>query len=122
VDAETRKVIVAELAAAFGSATDVTPAEDQPLHVLLSNLNLLAPWQPNPTSGLARFAGWPDQRPDFWVSIEVSNGSGPPRSSSEQLVLGKPWRQYSASITWPVEPRTATRAIQLWLNRFADRT
>lgn len=73
MDSETRKVIVAELAAAFGEAEDVTPAEDQPLHVLLPSLPILAPWQPTRARGLARFAGWPDQRPDFWIDIKVHN-------------------------------------------------
>jgi hypothetical protein len=123
VDSKARASIVAELAASFGEAVDVSPSEDQPLHVLLPKLSVLPPWSPSPTRGLVRFANWPDQKPDFWIDVGLNNAKNEePRSSSQQLILGSPWRQFSAAVPWPTEPKTATRAVQLWLNRFRDAT
>lgn len=123
MDADARKAIVEELAAAFGGAEDVTPEAGQPLHVLLPQLRLPPPWRPSPTSALMRFAGWPDARPDFLIAPGVVNGSGDTlRSSSEQYVLGRAWRQFSFNFPWPSGPATATRAVQLWLTRFREVT
>jgi hypothetical protein len=120
MDAESRQAIVAELGAAFGGAQDVSPSPDQPLHVLLRAVRLLPPWQPSPARALAKFEGWPQSRPLFWIDRAVVNVQGqPPQSNSEQLVLGESWRQFSFNFPWPSDPPTATHAIQLWLNRFA---
>jgi hypothetical protein len=113
--------IVDELAAAFGSARDVTPGPDQPLHVLLESVPILEPWTPRRARALVQFTNWPDQRPQFWIDIAVrSSLGGPPVSSSEQYVLGEAWRQFSFQFEWPAAPATPTRAVQLWLNRFRE--
>ncbi len=115
------KEIVDELSAAFGGAQDVSPDVTQPLHVLLPNLKLLAPWTPT-TRGLVRFGGWPGARPDFWIDITVKNAHGqPPRSSWHEYVLGEPWLRYSFNVPWD-GAATATRAVQMWLTRFRERT
>lgn len=118
MDAAAREAIVTELATAFGEAVDVTPTPDQTLHVLLPKIALLPPW-PSPVRALGRFVNWPDVRPDFWIDMQVVTPQGePPRSSSEQLVVGGSWRQFSYAFGWPQEPTTPTRAVLLWLNRF----
>lgn len=120
MDEATRKAIVDELAESFGGATDVTPAPDQPLHVLLPTVGLLPPW-PSPAQALVRFVNWPETRPDFWIDIGVKTAAGePPRSSSEQYVVGGAWRQFSYAFDWPQQPVTETRAVQLWLSRFRE--
>lgn len=120
MEASERKQIVEELASAFGEAVDVTPSVDQPLHVLLPRVPLSPPW-PSPVRALVRFVNWPEVRPEFWIDINVLTSSGePPRSSSEQLVVGGSWRQFSYAFTWPQSPATATRAVLLWLNRFRE--
>lgn len=120
MDAAERKWIIEELASAFGEAVDVTPSPDQPLHVLLPNVPLSPPW-PSPAQALVRFVNWPDVRPEFWIDMAVvTSQSEPPRSSSEQLVVGGSWRQFSYAFTWPQQPTTATRAVLLWLNRFRE--
>jgi hypothetical protein len=119
MDAAARRAIVDELGAAFGGAQDVSPDATQPLHVLLPNLKLLAPWTSS-TRALVRFGGWPGTRPDFWVDIEVRNAhQQPPRSSSQEYILGEPWLRYSFNLPWNGED-TATRAVQLWLGRFRE--
>jgi hypothetical protein len=123
MDAADRSRIVEALTEAFGDARDVTPNDDQPLHVLLSSLSLPPPWRPNPTRGLVKFEKWPSQRPGFWIEMAVVNReSQPPRSSSAQLVLGETWRQFSFSFVWPVEPPTPEHAVLKWLTRFREAT
>lgn len=123
MDCDERADTVRELQEAFNRADDVSPDPDQPLHVLLSDLALLPGWEPSPARALLRFTDWPGTRPDFWIDIAVLNReSAPPRSSSEQYVLGEPWRQFSFSFPWPIEPCTATHAVQMWLNRFTEQT
>jgi hypothetical protein len=120
MDQSQREAIVLELSESFGAAVDVTPAPEQPLHVLMPEVPLLSPW-PSPSRALIRFVNWPATRPDFWIDMKSVNGAGePPRSSSEQLVMGESWRQFSYSFAWPQGPATATRAVQLWLNRFRE--
>jgi hypothetical protein len=120
MDQSQREEIVLELAESFGAAVDVTPAADQPLHVLLPRVPLLPPW-PSPSRALIRFVNWPAARPDFWIDMKTATVAGePPRSSSEQLVIGESWRQFSYSFGWPQGSATATRAVQLWLNRFRE--
>lgn len=120
MDASEREQIVSELAAAFGEAIDVTPGPDQPLHVLLPRVPLSPPW-PSQARALVRFMNWPAARPGFWIDVEVVTSQGaPPRSSSEQLVVGGSWRQFSYAFAWPQNPTTPTRAVLLWLNRFRE--
>lgn len=123
--AATRKALVEELSDAFGGAMDVTPADDQPAHVLLTNLQLPSGWSPSPTQALVRFTtGWPGERPFFYISTDVVHSNGqPPRNqggspSSLVQILGQNWREFSFPFTWPNGRRTATRAVKLWLNRF----
>ncbi len=125
MDAATRTALVEELSEAFGGAKDVTPADDQPAHVLLTNLQLPSGWSPSPTQALVRFTtGWPGSRPFFYISTDVVDSNGqPPRNqggspSSLVQVLGQNWREFSFPFTWPNSRRTATRAVKLWLNRF----
>jgi len=123
VDPDERALIVCELAASFTDATDVSPAVDQPLHVLLSSLMLPGGWCPSPTRALLRFIGWPEQRPELFVDDAVRNGSDQrPRNSSQQYVLGETWMQYSAQVPWPEDRRSATRAVQFWVARFREET
>jgi hypothetical protein len=120
-DAE-RKAIVEELSASFSEAVDMSPGSDQPLHVLLPKVDLLPPWT-SPVRALVRFVNWPQARPEFWIDMAAMTPAGQaPRSSSEQLVLGESWRQFSYGFAWPQEPATPTRAVQLWLNRFREET
>lgn len=120
MEASERKQIIEELTSAFGEAVDVTPSSGQPLHVLLPKIPLSPPW-PSPTRALVRFVNWPEVRPEFWIDMTVVTSSGaPPRSSSEQLVVGGSWRQFSYAFAWPQSPTTATRAVLLWLNRFRE--
>jgi hypothetical protein len=119
-----RQAIVDELKASFGQAVDVTPADGQPAHVLLQAVQLVAPWK-SPARGLVRFTNnWPEERPEFFVALDVVDSSGtPPRNNGGSaaavvMVLGESWRQFSFNFVWPQNPRTATRAVQLWLNRF----
>jgi hypothetical protein len=127
MDAAARQAIVDELAASFGLAVDKTPADDQPAHILLPELELLPPWKPSPARALLRFgANWPSERPEFFIDLAVTDTTGtPPRNnggspSVQVLVLGETWRQFSFSFDWPQNPATATRLVQLWLNRFRD--
>ncbi len=120
---DARQAIVQELAAAFGGAEDVSPDAQQPLHVRLTGLQFMAPWHPSPAEALLRFGGWPDVRPDFWIDPAVVNASGqPPRNPTDEYILGRVWRRFSFGFPWPAEPRTATRAVQLWLTRFREPT
>lgn len=120
MDAAEREQIISELATAFGEAVDVTPSPDQPLHVLLPSVPLSPPW-PSSARALVRFMNWPQTRPDFWIDVEVMTVQGsPPQSSSEQLVVGGSWRQFSYAFVWPQNPATPTRVVLLWLNRFRE--
>ena len=73
-------------------------------------------------------ASWPEERPEFFINLGVTDLAGtPPRNSggnpsSQVLVLGETWRQFSFNFSWPsrTEFRTPTRAVQLWFNRFRD--
>lgn len=119
MDPETRVKIVVELGGAFGGAEDVTADQNQPLHVLLTNLTLLHPWT-SPTRGLVRFTNWPTQKPDFWVDLNVVNTLGnPPRNPRIDLVLGGSWRGFSFDFPW-TGTETATLAVQKWLIRFRE--
>ncbi len=121
MDADQRKQIVAELAEAFGDAKDVTPEYGQPLHVLLPSLRIPPHWRPSPAKGIAKFEGWPDQRPLFWIEMSVVNRDGQaPRSNNPQLVLGETWRQFSFNFSWPIEPLTPKHAVLKWLTRFRE--
>jgi hypothetical protein len=119
---EERAAIVAALSEAFGSATDVSPNAEQPLHVALSGVDLPAPWKGD-GKGLVRFAGWPGNRPDFFITASVVNGDGqPPRSNSDEIVLGASWRRYSYAFPWDPATADPVRAVQLWLGRFREAT
>ena len=125
MDSATTSAIVKELEAAFGEAVDKTPADGQPAHVLLPALDLLPPWKPSPARALVRFTTrWPDERPEFFISLDVKDLNGsPPRNNggspaAEALVLGETWRQFSFNFDWAQGPKTATRAVQMWLRRF----
>lgn len=127
MDVAVRTAIVEELRASFGAAEDVTPSDSQPAHVLLPQLALLPPWMPSPARALLRFTErWPEERPEFFIDVAVVDKAGtPPRNSGGNpatltYVVGASWRQFSFSFTWPQNPKTATRAVQLWLNRFRD--
>jgi hypothetical protein len=118
MDAE-RTAIVSELEAAFGSASDVSPAADQPLHVLLESVSLAGGWTPNPVRCLVVFTNWPAQRPDFYVDGSVKSKAGePPKSHSRPYVLGESWLAYSWSFPWS-ERTSPRRAVGKWLARFA---
>jgi hypothetical protein len=119
---EERAATVAALADAFGTVTDVTPADEQPLHVLFGELSLPGPWT-SPTRGLARFTNWPHERPEFFIDVSVVNDAGTePRSNSIQTVLGGGWRQYSFSFPWSEDGADPVRVILLWLTRFSEPT
>jgi hypothetical protein len=126
MDLVTREALREELAASFREAEDVTPADGQPAHILLPKLTLPKGWLPNPARALVRFSGWPETRPDFFIDRAVADVAGtPPRNSggnpsTESLVLGETWRQFSFNFPWPQGDRNATRAVQLWVNRFRD--
>jgi hypothetical protein len=120
LNAEERKPIVAALREAFGKVTDVTPDDDQPLHVLFETLTLPKPWT-SPARAVARFTNWPRERPEFFIDTAIVNQAGePPRSNSTQSVLGASWRQFSFSFAWSEERADPVRAIQLWITRFAE--
>lgn len=119
MDAAGRAAIVNELAVSFGSARDVTPGSDQPLHVLLDRVNLAGTWTPNPVRCLTVFRNWPAQRPEFYVDSSVKNQSGePPRSHSRPFVLGEGWLAFSWQFPWTAL-MSATKAVEKWLARFA---
>jgi hypothetical protein len=114
-----RERIVAKLAAAFGAAADVTPAPGQPLHALLGALELPEPWQPTPTRALTTWAGWPGQRPQFFIDQAVVDESGGrPRSHSLVYQLGETWTQFSFAFAWAGQD--PVRAVQYWMTRFVQ--
>jgi hypothetical protein len=118
---EERAATIAALSS-FGPALDVTPRDDQPLHALLKTVALPKPWSAR-TQALIRFAGWPATRPDFFIETSVVNSLGqPPRSHSDEVVLGAIWRRFSYSFGWDASAPDPVRAVQLWLGRFREST
>jgi hypothetical protein len=114
---EQSEEILERLALAFGQVTDVTPAPEQPLHVLFQELPLPEPWTPSPARALSIWAGWPDERPCFYIDQGVVGEAGqPPRSDSLEYQLGEPWRAFSFSFPWAGDD--PVRAVQLWMTRF----
>ena len=112
-----REALVAQLAETFGAAVDVTPAPDQPLHVLLPAVDLPSPWRPAQTRVLTIWNGWPTTRPDFYIDMTVVGEAGaPPRSCSEAYLLGQTWRAFSFTFDWTGDDPVL--AIQRWLTRF----
>ena len=121
MDAVLRQQIVERLAAAFGSARDVTPAEGQPLHILLDAIELPAPWSPSPTRALTVWDGWPQNRPTFFIDAGVTGETGqPPRNPNPTYLLGETWNAFSFSFAWVGDD--PVRAVQIWLTRFEERT
>ena len=117
MDAALRAEIVAKLGAAFGGARDVTPAEGQPLHVLLEPLEIADDWTPKPTRALTIWRDWPSGRPEFYIDHGVRGPDGePPRSNNDRLVLGEMWRQFSFNFTSTGDDPVL--AVQRWLTRF----
>lgn len=117
MDAALREEIVAKLGAAFGGARDVTPAEGQPLHVLLEPLELADGWIPKPTRALTIWNGWPGSRPEFYVDPAVRGPDGqPPRNPNDRLILGEQWRTFSFQFPWKGDDPVL--AVQRWLTRF----
>ena len=118
-----QEAIVAELAASFGAATDVSPDKHQPLTwPLFPSTSLPGGWQPSPTRALAVLAGWPNRRPAFYIDTAVVNADGqPPRSNHLAYVLGEAWQGFSWTFPWTVEI-SATGAVQRWLARFRETT
>ena len=122
MNADERETIVAALAVAFGPAEDVSPAPDQPRHVLVHAAELPGPWT-SPARALLRFTDWPKTRPEFFIDRSVVNAAGdPPRSSSEQAILGGSWRQFSFGFPCAEDGADPVRAVQLWLTRFSEPT
>jgi hypothetical protein len=117
MDALERESVVEQLSRAFGDARDVTPADSQPLHVLLAKLELPEPWRPSPTRALTVWQGWPGERPVFVVDESVvGEGREPPRSNNLVYLLGESWRQFSFSFASSGDD--PVRAVQLWMSRF----
>jgi hypothetical protein len=117
MEAGERSDIVSRLSTAFGGAQDVTPAVDQPLHVLLPQLELPDPWKPSPTRALAMWPNWPAERPQFVIDERVVGENGePPRSSNLVYLLGEGWRSFSFSFGWKGDD--PVRVVQMWLTRF----
>jgi hypothetical protein len=111
------EAIVNALVAAFGDAVDVTPASGQPLHVLLNELELPAPWTPSPTRALTIWADWPQLRPEFYIDCAVTGESGqPPRNPNPSYRLGETWNAFSFSFPWHGDD--PVRAVRTWLTRF----
>lgn len=118
---DERQAAVSELTAAFGEAADVSPDPAGTLHVLLSSVDVLPPWQPRPTRALVVFEGWPGVRPQFYVDPALANPEGePPRSYHDAYLIGEPWRGFSFAYPWPDGGMTATEAVLRWLNRFRE--
>jgi hypothetical protein len=117
MDQPERDRVVSELGRAFGAASDVTPAPDQPLHVLLPSLDLPEPWRPSFARALTTWADWPAQRPQFLIDQTVVGESGSrPRSHSLVYQLGEPWTQFSFAFKWTGQD--PVRAVQYWMTRF----
>jgi hypothetical protein len=117
MDAALRQDIVEELGAAFGGVEDVTPAGEQPLHVLLTAVELPGPWQPSLTRAVTIWRNWPRERPEFYIDYAVVDDQAqPPRSSSDAYVLGETWRGFSFAFPWNGD--SPVLAVQRWLTRF----
>ena len=117
MDAQARAQIVSALATAFGDAQDLTPAPEQPLHVVLTRLELPEPWKPSPTRALTIWRDWPSERPEFAIDQGVvGEVDEPPLKSSAVLHLGETWR--APSFTFPWNGNDPVIAVQLWLGRF----
>jgi hypothetical protein len=117
MDADDRKILVERLAVAFGEAIDVTPADGQPLHVLLPAIDLPEPWKPSRTRALTVWENWPGARPQFVMNESVVGENGePPRSHNPVYLLGGSWRGFSFNFVWSGDD--PVRAVQLWMNRF----
>ena len=117
MDAAQRREIVGELGAAFGGAEDVTPTEGQELHVLLTALEMPAPWQPSEARALTIWRNWPIDRPEFYIDHDVVDDQGqPPRSHSDAYLLGESWRAFSFGFPWKGDDPVLV--VQLWLTRF----
>lgn len=112
-----RDDLVARLKLAFGNAVDVTPSDEQPLHVLLPELALPEPWQPSPARVLTIWSNWPTERPQFVIDESVVGENGePPRSHNPIYALGETWRAFSFAFPW--SSTDPVRAVQLWMARF----
>lgn len=117
MDAGVRSEIVARLSTAFGTAQDVTPTADQPLHVLLPQLELPDPWKPSPTRALTIWPNWPAERPQFVIDESVVGENGePPRSNDLAYLLGEGWRSFSFSFNWKGDD--PVQVVQRWMTRF----
>jgi hypothetical protein len=117
MDANTHKILVERLAVAFGEAIDATPADEQPLHVLLPAIVMPQPWKPSPARALTVWENWPAARPQFVIDESVVGENGePPRSHSLVYLLGESWRGFSFNFVWSGDD--PVRVVQLWMNRF----
>ena len=117
MDAAEREALVNRLALAFGDAKDVTPAEVQPLHVLLRAVDLPEPWKPATTRVLTIWTDWPSVRPQFLIDESVvGEGGEPPRSNSSIYAVGETWRGFSFEFPWSGDD--PVHAVQLWMARF----
>jgi hypothetical protein len=117
VDAAQRQEIIDKLGAAFSGAEDVTPADGQPLHVLLTAVELSEPWKPSETRALTIWRNWPSERPEFYIDYAVlDDQEQPPRSSSETYLLGETWRAFSFQFPWNGDDPVLV--VQRWLTRF----
>lgn len=114
---EEREALVAELAAAFGAAADVTPAEGQPLHVLLPEVELPDPWTPSPARAITVWGTTTSERPQFYIDSGVTGEDGqPPQGHSPALVAGEAWNGFSFNFT--PAAGDPVRMVQQWLTRF----
>ncbi len=110
--------LIADIERAFGPVHDVSPAPDQPLHVVMEEVSLPEPWSPSPARAMVIWEGWPDSRPRFLIDERVQGeGGAPPRSSDLIYVLGEGWRQFSFSFPWSGDDPVI--AVQKWLERFS---
>lgn len=117
MDVAVRETLLERLARAFNGAVDVTPANDQPPHVLLPAVELPEPWTPSPTRALAIWTNWPAERPQFVVDEKVvGEGGEAPRSNHSVFAVGESWRGFSFSFGWSGDD--PVRAVQMWLARF----
>ncbi len=112
-----REEIVAKLGAAFGGARDVTPAEGQPLHVLLEPVELPSNWTPSSTRALTVWSDWPNSRPAFYIDQTVRGPDGqPPKNPSATYLIGETWHAFSFGFDWKGDDPVL--AVQRWLTRF----